>query len=94
MERVEKMWRERYPRVELVTLYSPYRTILQPILQYIDRLEREKGPDDYITVLIPEFEVYKWWHRFLHNQTGWLLRTILLLHKNVVVTVVPYRLWK
>lgn len=94
MEKTVRRWEEWNPGVKLVTFYSPYRTIMQPIISYIEQLEREKGPDDYITVLIPEFEVHKWWHRFLHNQTGWLLRTILILHKNVVVTVVPYRLWK
>ena len=50
--------------------------------------------NDFITVLIPEFEPRSWWQRLLHNQTGWLLHFQLILRKNVVVITVPYHLEK
>lgn len=52
--------------VKLVVLQSPYRSMSEPLLDYIDRLERE-NPDDYITVVLPEFVVKHWWHHLLHN---------------------------
>ena len=55
---------------------------------------KHKNPNDYITVIIPEFETRKWWHRFLHNQTGWLLRTLLILRDDVIVTTIPFHLKK
>ena len=55
---------------------------------------KHKNPNDYITIIIPEFETRKWWHRFLHNQTGWLLRTLLILRDDVIVTTIPFHLKK
>jgi len=44
--------------------------------------------------LIAEFQTKKWWHRLLHNQTGVALRTLLILHEDVIVTTVPFHLKK
>jgi len=93
-KKVKEKWQNWNPGVRLIVLYSPHRAITAPLFRFIDKIESKKGPDDYITILIPEFETKKWWHRLLHNQTGFLLRTLLVFRKNVVVTVVPYRLEK
>lgn len=93
-DRVRHKWTCWNPGVRLVTVYSPYRLVIQPLIDYIVELEKEKNPEDYITVLIPEFETRKWWHRLLHNQTGWILRTLLILRENVIVTTIPYHLKK
>ncbi|MGL5269702.1 MAG: APC family permease, partial [Selenomonadaceae bacterium] len=93
-QKVEDKWRCWNPGVKLVTLHSPYRLVIQPLIDYIEELSKEKGPNDYITVLIPEFETRKWWHRLLHNQTGLVLRTLLILKKNVIVATVPFHLKK
>ncbi|MDR3589458.1 MAG: APC family permease [Negativicutes bacterium] len=85
-------WNCWNPGVELVILRSPYRLLMKPLIKYIETLEKRKGPNDYITVIIPEFETKEWWHRLLHNQTGWILRTSLILKDNVIVTTVPYHL--
>ena len=71
-------------------MYSPYRSIIQPILSYVSELEMQKSIYDYITIVIPEFETAKWWHRLLHNQTGWILRTLLILRENIIVYTLPY----
>jgi amino acid transporter len=93
-DRIRTKWNESNTGVPLATIQSNFRLVLQPILQFIENLEKEKKPEDYITVLIPEFETKKWWHRFLHNQTGWLLRTLLILRDNVIVSTIPYHLKK
>lgn len=92
--KVKEKWNRWNPGVELIVINSPYRSIIYPFIKYLDKLEKSKGPGDYITVLIPEFETKKWWHRILHNQTGWILRTILILQKNAVICIVPYHLRK
>ena len=92
--KVEEKWNNWNPGVKLVTIYSPYRLVIQPMLNYITQLERQMKPEDYITILIPEFQTKKWWHRLLHNQTGWVLRTLLILKENVIVTSVPFHLKK
>lgn len=90
--KMREKWESWQPGVELVVLHSPYRLLMKPLLHFIEKKEREKGPRDFITVVIPEFETKQWWHRLLHNQTGWILRTSLILKKKIIVTTVPYHL--
>lgn len=91
--RVREKWGKWHPEgVKLVTVHSGYRLVIQPLIDFIEEMEKQKDPEDYITVLIPEFETRKWWHRLLHNQTGWILRTLLILKENVVVSTIPHHL--
>lgn len=64
-------WQELLPDIPLEVIASPYRSVLTPLLEYIEGFVREEG--DYVTVVMPEFVPSKWWHRFLHNQTARLL---------------------
>ncbi|WP_312560999.1 APC family permease [Anaerospora sp.] len=91
-QRVRQKWQCWDPGVQLVVLRSPYRLLMRPLINFIEKKQREKGPDDFITVVIPEFETKKWWHRLLHNQTGWFLHTTLVLKENIAVTTVPFHL--
>lgn len=93
ISKVRQKWEALQSGIPLVTIYSPYRLMIAPLIEYIVKLEKER-PEDYVTVLIPEFEPKKWWHRLLHNQTGWILRTLLILRENVVVATIPYHLKK
>lgn len=92
--RVRAKWENWNPGVELVTVYSPYRLVTQPLIDFIDEFSRERGKDNYVTVLIPEFETKKIWHRLLHDQTGLILRQRLILSENVIVSTIPYHLEK
>ncbi len=93
-EKFENKWKSLNIDVTLHVLYSPYRSIVQPILGYVSELEMQKTIYNYITIVIPEFEPAKLWHRFLHNQTGWILRTLLILRENVIVSTLPYHFKK
>ena len=93
-ERARLKWKFWDPGVELIVIQSPYRMLSNPLMDFILDLEKRKNPEDYITILIPEFETKKWWHRILHGQTGWMLRTMLILKENVIVSTIPYHLQK
>jgi amino acid transporter len=84
-------WAEWAPDVPLVVLESPYRSILQPLLEYIDRMERQ-GEGRYLTVVLPEFIPSHWWEHFLHNQTALLVKAALLFRPGKVTVSVPYHL--
>jgi amino acid transporter len=75
----------------LVLLESPYRSIVQPLLQYIERVQ-EEHPHKVVTVILPEFIPAKWWQHFLHNQTALQIKGALLFKMGVVVISVPYYL--
>jgi len=84
-------WAEWEPDIPLVVLESPYRSIVRPLLEYIDRMERQ-GEGRYLTVVIPEFVPSHWWQHFLHNQTALLIKAALLFRPGKVSVSVPYHL--
>lgn len=94
IEEIQKKWEQWNTGIELKIIYSPFRTILRPLANYIAHMRNQISPNDFITVLIPEFEPKKLWHRFLHNQTGLYLRTYFHLKYDVVISVVPFKLKK
>jgi len=89
--KLRKKWDQWGSGVKLVVLQSPYRSLVRPLLRYIDRIERARD-DDMITVVLPEFVPAKWWHQLLHNQSSLLLKGALLFRKGIIVTSVPYHL--
>ncbi len=88
---LRRLWPEWAPDVPLVVLDSPYRSILQPLLEYIDRMEKQ-GEGRYMTVVLPEFICSHWWEHFLHNQTALLIKAALLFKPGKVTVSVPYHL--
>jgi len=93
--RFEQKWKQWNPDIRLVTLLSPYRSIIQPLSRFIDSVQRKAKESHYqVTVIIPQFIPRKGWHNILHNQTSLMIRTHLLYRKDVIVTTVPYHLKK
>ena len=93
-KKIKTLWRQLEPDIELIMLQSPYRQLTDPLITFIQELRKETAPKDTITVLIPEFETKKLWHRLLHNQSGWLLRLRILPYLDVVVSTVPLQFTK
>jgi hypothetical protein len=89
--KLEEKWGKHGLGVPLIVLTSPYRSLLGPLLEYIDHLQAHNGRH-IVTIVIPEFIPARWWQQLLHNQTALLIKGALLFHKNVVVTDVPYHL--
>jgi amino acid transporter len=81
------------PIPKLVVLNSPYRFIINPVLDYVLELE-EKNPDREIAVLVPELVEQRWYHYLLHNQRAAWLKALLLLKGNqrIIVIDVPWYL--
>lgn len=84
-------WEEWNPGPALEILESPYRQIARPIHSFVRGILEEQ-PNTFVTMVIPEFVVRKWWHRFLHNQTALTLKGTFLFEPSVVVSSVSYRL--
>ncbi|MEW6601018.1 MAG: APC family permease [Nitrospirota bacterium] len=91
MEKMQAKWKIYGMGVPLVILHSPYRSVIEPVMDYIDGI-RERYEDGIITVVLPEFVPQKWWHHLLHNQTALLLKGMMLFKKGVVSTSVPLHL--
>ncbi len=63
---------------KLVTLPSPFRLVVHPIVDYVLKVERE-NPGRTIAVVIASMVERHWYHYFLHNQRGQMLTVLLLL---------------
>ncbi len=75
----------------LVVIESPYRSLLRPLLAYVDTV-KALYPEDMLTVILPEFVVTHWWEYLLHNQTAFQLKNTLQARHNIVVTDIPQHL--
>jgi amino acid transporter len=89
--RVLEEWDERRIDVPLKVLYSPYREIIRPVVDYT-RSIRDANPRGVVAVYIPEYVVGRWWEQLLHNQTALRLKGRLLFTQGVMVISVPYQL--
>src|SRR3989440_7836235 len=90
-QKLRTKWTEWVEGVELVVIASPYRSLVGPLVRYVDR-RISLHADQMVTIVLPEFIPSRWWHHLLHNQTSLLLKGALLFKPNVVVTSVPYHL--
>jgi hypothetical protein len=77
--------------VRLVVIESPYRTFLEPFLEYVNELRAALQPSERLTIVVPQFIPKHWWHNLLHTQTAFWLRFMLLNKRGVVITEVPYQ---
>jgi hypothetical protein len=91
---LRERWERQLPDVPLVTVESPYRALVGPMLAYLDVLD-QTWPDDkelpVTFVVIPEYVARRWWERLLYNQSANRLRQALIGRPHTVVVNVPYR---
>ena len=96
-ERVLKEWKAWWPDIPLALRPSPYRSILRPLLEFLEETDREANDGQLAVVVLPEFIPRRGWQAFLHNQTAWLLKAALLYRRSHsgaerVIIDVPYHL--
>jgi hypothetical protein len=90
-EKLQHKWDEWGKGVRLVVIDSPYRTFLEPFLEYVNELSAILQPNERLTIVVPQFIPKHWWHNLLHTQTAFWLRFVLLNKRGVVITEVPYQ---
>ena len=96
-EEVQEKWQRFWPDIPLVVIASPFRSIIQPLLDFLDKTDQDHNDGQQATVVLPEFIPAHWWEVVMHNQTAWLLKAALLYHRHRlgfqrVIIDVPYYL--
>ena len=94
---VHEKWNHLWPDIPLVIVPSPYRSVIQPLLEFLDKTDSERNDGQQAIVVLPEFVPAHWYQSILHNQTAWLLKAALLYHRRNlryqrVIIDVPYYL--
>jgi amino acid transporter len=91
-EELRAKWNLWGDGVRLVILPSPYRLLLEPLLDYVTAIADGRQPDEIITIVVPQFVPRRAWENLLHAQTALFLRMALLFRRGIMITNVPYQL--
>ncbi len=96
-EALRQKWQTLWQDIPLVVLPSPYRSIIKPLIEYLDETDSQHQDGSLAGVVLPEFIPAHWWENLLHNQTSWLIKTTLLYRRRRmgfqrVIIDVPYHL--
>ena len=95
--RVQEEWRSWYAEIPLVVLTSPYRSVVTPLLRYLEDVDQREPARGLAVVILPEIVPGRWWQHLLHNQTTFQLKAVLLFRQarggeaRIVINV-PYHL--
>ena len=96
-EAVRMEWEKNWPGVKLDVVPSPYRSIVGPLLDYLDQIDSKRENDQPAVLVLPEFIPAKWWQSLLHNQSALVIKTALLYRRRRhgyqrVIVDVPFHL--
>jgi amino acid transporter len=96
-ESVREKLAEWWPDLPLAIVPSPYRSIIAPLLDFLDETDRLHNDGQLAALVLPEFIPAKWWQSLLHNQTAWLIKAALLYRRRFsgfprVIIDIPYHL--
>jgi hypothetical protein len=88
--KIRQKWETWGGGVRIVMLNSPYRLLLEPLLEYIAEITRQHQPGETITIVVPEFVSNSPMTALLHTNTAELLRSQLKRQHGIVIVNVPY----
>lgn len=91
LEKVKQKWEIWGDGVRLVILDSPYRLLIEPLLEYIEDLNQNRLDNEMITIVVPQFIPRRFWTNALHMRTADTLRKVLMGQKDIVIVEVPYQ---
>lgn len=89
-EKVRQKWEKWGGGVRMVMLNSPYRLLLEPLLEYIATIARQRQPGETMTIVVPEFVSNHRVSSALHMNTSEILRNQLKRQQGIVIINVPY----
>ena len=89
---LKQQWATWGEGVRLVTLESPHNMVLEPLLEYIQKIMAVRQQNEIITIVVPQSVRPRWWSNLMRTQMGVLLRLSLPFETGTVITDVPYSL--
>jgi len=94
---LRKRWNEWFPDVEFVIVPSPYRSVVEPLLSFLDRTDQEHNDGQQAILILPELIPSASWQEILHNQSADEIKKALLFQRRQsgfqrILIDVPYHL--
>lgn len=87
--KVKEDWARFGADMPMVILESPYRSLIDPLTEYIDEMLKD-DPELLITVIVPQAIPKYWWQGLLHTNAAVPLKMALKSRRNVVITNIRY----
>jgi amino acid transporter len=88
---MKRDWLDVGLQTPLEIVEAPFRDIGSPLLAYLRELTAD--PDVAVAAVMPEI-VVRGWSRLLHNQRALYVKRLLLFEPRVILTSVPYQLFR
>jgi hypothetical protein len=88
---LERDWHRSGTAMPLDLSDAPYRDVGTPLLAYLRAVTAE--PETVVNVVMPEV-VVRGWARILHNQRALYIKRTLLFEPHVILSSVPYQLFR
>ncbi|MGH2408702.1 MAG: hypothetical protein ACRDF7_11565, partial [Candidatus Limnocylindrales bacterium] len=89
-DELRRRFERQLPDVPLTIVESPYRSLVRPLVRYLEATAQRDG-DDILVVLLPDYVPRHWWERFLYNENAHRVRAALLGRPDILVAEVPFR---
>jgi hypothetical protein len=98
-ETLRKRWTEWFPDVEFVVVPSPYRSVVEPLLSFLEKTDLDHHDGQHAVLILPELIPASNWHEYLHNQSADEIKKALLYQRRQsglqrIIIDVPYHLRK
>jgi amino acid transporter len=96
---LKEEWERLWPNIPLYIIRTPYRSIADPLLKFLEGIDEEADDGQLTAVVLPTFVTVKWWQSFLHTQTTLQIRRAVndanrTFGYNRTIVEVPYLLEK
>jgi len=96
-QRIRREWEQWCSDVPLVVLPSPHRSVVAPLLNYLEESDRQRSDGHLVAVVLPDLVPANWWHGLLHEPNARLIRDALLDRQQLlglerIIIDVPYYL--
>jgi hypothetical protein len=98
-DELRKRWNEWFPEVEFVVIDSPYRSLVEPLLSYLEKTDQEHNDGQQAILVLPELIPGSSLQEILHNQSAEEIKKALLYQRRRhglqrIIIDVPYHLNK
>ena len=96
-EELRRQWNEWFPDVEFIVVPSPYRSVVEPLLSYLDQTDLAHHDGQQAVLILPEIIPSSSLHEILHNQSADQIKKALLYQRHQgglqrIIIDVPYHL--
>jgi len=94
-----RRWNAWFPDIEFVVVPSPYRSLVKPLLSYLDQTDMDHNDGQQAVLILSELIPGSSWQEILHNQSAVEIKKALLYQRHQsglqrIIIDVPYHLVK